>query len=62
MCWDVAAGIAILKTAGCQIKNLDLGEFALNKKNFFNESFICFRDNFPSNKLALISKQYNKNY
>ena len=51
MCWDIAAGIAILKTAGCQIKNLDLGEFVLNKKNFFNEPFICFRDKFPSNKL-----------
>ena len=42
MCWDIAAGIAILKTAGCQIKNLDLGEFVLNKKNFFNESFYMF--------------------
>ena len=62
MCWDIAAGIAILKTAGCQIKNLNLGEFVLNKKNFFNEPFICFRDKFPSNKLELISKQYNKNH
>ena len=61
MCWDLAAGIAILKTAGGQIKKLDLKKFELNKKSFLNESFISFRYKFPYKKLILISKHYVSN-
>lgn len=60
MAWDVAAGIAILKTAGGDIKTLDLKEFILDKTNFINSPFICFRKDFPQEKIKSISKQYNK--
>ena len=59
MSWDVAAGIAILKNAGGSIKTLNLKEFVLNKNNFINNPFICFRNDFPNEKIKFISEQYN---
>ena len=34
MGWDIAAGIAILKTAGGSISKLNLKELIINKKTF----------------------------
>tara|TARA_B100001057_G_C22864669_1_gene955981 strand:+ start:1288 stop:2091 length:804 start_codon:yes stop_codon:yes gene_type:complete len=61
MCWDVGAGIAILKTAGCDIKTLDLKKFVLNRENFINESFVSFKNTFSNEILKYISKQYKLN-
>ena len=54
MGWDIAAGIAILKTAGGSISKLDLKELIINKKTFTNDPFICYKKNFNSDKLKLI--------
>tara|TARA_Y100000022_G_C13220613_1_gene362198 strand:+ start:104 stop:907 length:804 start_codon:yes stop_codon:yes gene_type:complete len=61
MCWDVGAGIAILKTAGCNIKTLDLKKFVLNKENFINDSFVSFKNTISNETLKYISKQYKLN-
>jgi len=58
MGWDIAAGIAILKTAGGNIRKLNLKELIINKKTFINDPFICFRNNFDSDKLNSILKQF----
>ena len=58
MGWDIAAGIAILKTAGGSISKLDLKELIINKKTFTNDPFICYKKNFNSDKLKLILKQF----
>ena len=58
MGWDIAAGIAILKTAGGSISKLDLKELKINKKTFANDPFICYKKNFNSDKLKLILKQF----
>ena len=58
MGWDIAAGIAILKTAGGSISKLDLKELIINKKNFTNDPFICYKKNFNSDKLKLILKHF----
>ena len=58
MGWDIAAGIAILKTAGGSISKLDLKELKINKKTFTNDPFICYKKNFNSDKLKLILKQF----
>lgn len=58
MGWDIAAGIAILKTAGGNVCRLNLKEIELNKKTFINDSFVCFRKNFNHEKLKSILKQF----
>ena len=58
MGWDIAAGIAILKTAGGSISKLDLKELIINKKTFTNDPFICYKKNFNSDKLKLILKHF----
>ena len=58
MGWDIAAGIAILKTAGGSISKLDLKELKINKKTFTNDPFICYKKNFNTDKLKLILKQF----
>ena len=57
MGWDIAAGIAILKTAGCKICKFNFKELIINKKTFINDPFICYGSNFNSNKLTHILKQ-----
>ena len=44
MAWDIAAGIAILKTAGGNICKLNFEKIKLNRETFVNDSFICFRN------------------
>jgi 3'-phosphoadenosine 5'-phosphosulfate (PAPS) 3'-phosphatase len=58
MGWDIAAGIAILKTAGGKIRKLNLKELVINKKTFINDPFVCYGNNFNSGKLKLILKQF----
>ena len=58
MGWDIAAGIAILKTAGGDICGFNLKEIELNKKTFINDSFVCFRKNFNHEKLKSLLKQF----
>ena len=42
MGWDIAAGIAILKTAGCKICKFNFEELIINKKTFINDPFFMF--------------------
>ena len=58
MGWDIAAGIAILKTAGCKICKFNFKELIINKKTFINDPFICYGSNFNSDKLNHILKQF----
>ena len=58
MGWDIAAGIAILKTAGCSIRKFNLKELKMNKNTFINDPFICYGNNFDLDKLNLILKQF----
>ena len=58
MGWDIAAGIAILKTAGGKICKFNHEEIIINKKTFINEPFICMRNKFQTDKLELILKQF----
>ena len=58
MGWDIAAGIAILKTAGGSICKLNLENIKLNKETFVNDSFICFRNNFDVIQLKSILKEF----
>ena len=55
---SIAAGIAILKTAGGDVCRLNLKEIELNKKTFINNSFVCFRKNFNHEKLKSLLKQF----
>ena len=58
MAWDIAAGIAILKTAGGNICKLNFEKIKLNKETFVNDSFICFRNNFDVIQLKSILKEF----
>ena len=58
MAWDIAAGIAILKTAGGETLKLNLEKIEFNKETFINDSFVCYRNKLDSQILKLILKNF----
>jgi len=60
MAWDIAAGIAILKTAGGEILKLNLEKIKFNKNTFINDSFVCYRNKLDSQILKLILRNFSQ--
>ena len=58
--WDgiLQQELQFLKLLEVSISKLDLKELKINKKTFTNDPFICYKNNFNSDKLKLILKQF----